>query len=554
MERFLRKFEFSNSRSQALRVFDAVAEQWTCSHLKRDCLIGGVCARQNWKDMIETTYESGRAEQAHRLGAIAEVSTSDRLTLWLQCLQSFERPYDEDIRGEIIKLGTEMLDDYRNSEMARQAGDLPNGPRLDRERMDDSLSALPYVYVPVNQGKIVTPQRIARFRHVGIVYYDPDDADEWLPPDAYHLRKVRNDLMEDIRAQLPVCYDSGFQGPIHRLVFLSVHMLPHMQSATFRRCINLYLTTAVRLEAQFSTSTEARLTMQTFGMVPPGESPMHRMMLSEIYINGEHTNWVRLRAKTRGLGSWESWLMPMTLVRKAIIDGAGSQRVFDFIRSDYPCQLCYLQSKDDAEFYIVDTRTADLMGLPAVRLVRAVSHAHKDFDVARERLSGNDHLGRIGSHYYVYAVHSGMEALITTAITIHKWIRGNGIFCDESWIEGVAMLFRVLVRWELNKKQLSCLYRLFCFVCFGYEPRHDGYIPDWYDLGKFLDVIFQGVELNMEELDVAHARMFKLGRLVITMSLNARTMAPDFDTGTEHADVLAQLCTQMREMWNNTLA
>ncbi|AFH41523.1 NS1 [Pata virus] len=550
MERFIKKFNIIGEEANAIRLFYHISEQWTCSHLRRDCFINGLCAKQNFKAAIDLILDHDDVPAAHRLVMIAKNVLADRETVWLQSYRSFSQPYEEEVERKINIMGVQLLEHYQTSGMMEEAGKLEAQKRGERIRLDDSFAALPYLYIPIAHHQILNPLRVMRFRQIGYYFYNPEFADDWIPPDAYAIRSQRFRICRGIQERIPVCLETGFKGPVFQVMFLPVSMLPMFEDQQFRKHINWYMSAAVKVYLQIGTNEERRFALQLFGMCPAGESPIHQMMLGRIIAGGRETNLVALRSRIQGNMSWESWLLPMFLVRVAVQERAFYDDVEKFMRMGFKCQLCYMKTECLREnAYYTDVRTSEMLGVPITRAITIREHVSSAESMVKFSVTGSEHIGRIGDHYFTCEVHSSMEALIFTLTQIHKWIRGSGIWSGTQWREGIYMLARLLIRWPLTKKQISAAYRLFCFVCYGYAPRRDGSLPNWDDLGKFLDIILNGPELNMAESEQAFALMFDLGRYIIMIECAARTQIPGFAAPECDEGEIQNLTELLATMW-----
>nr|ALX38646.1 NS1 protein [Epizootic hemorrhagic disease virus]ALX38647.1 NS1 protein [Epizootic hemorrhagic disease virus] len=551
MERFLRKFNMNSYYANHVKMFQALSPQWTCSHLRRNCLFDGVCAKQHFEEVMNRITERNDAHAAYRLAEMAQITMLDREKVWLQCYKSFSEPYDENIAEKIQICGRELLDKYKNSDMVTK---IDNMIKFDPTRivLDDNFSAFPYLYIPVNYGQMVQPIRIMRYRQIGYCFYQPDAVDDWIAPDIYPMRRPRMEMCRQVKEAVGSCSFTGFSGPVFQIMFFPMQMLPYMENEGFAKIINRYAQMAVQQYLRVGYIEERRYVTQLFGECPAGEFPMHHMMLRRWEGNGRPQTLVQMRHTIAGNKEWQTWLLPMILVRIAVREPANFEYVRGFMQGRHKCQLCFLKNGCDREtFYHIDVRTSEMVGCSTVTQVMIGEHVDISLPVQKIKLTGTEHLGRASDHYFKYNATTGMEALIRTAIQIHRWIRGTGIWENDEWQEGIYLLARVLLRWELSTQARSIMFRLFCFVCFGYAPRKDGTIPDWKDLGAFLDIILNGTELGDDEDEAATGIMFELSRCVMTLAYAERIKVVTFNAPECDEGAVMNIAQAMANMWDN---
>nr|CAD9197748.1 NS1 [Bluetongue virus] len=551
MERFLRKYNISGDCANAIRTFYAISPQWTCSHLKRNCFFNGMCAKQHFERAIIAVTDADEPRKAMKLAELAKEAMYDRETVWLQCYKSFSQPYQEDIEDKLKKCGAQMLENYRKSGVMNEAMKQSALADSERIRLDDSLSALPYIYIPVNQGQIVNPTFISRYRQIAYFFYNPDAAEDWIDPSLFEIRGAHCQIKREVERQVTTCPYTGYRGRVLQVMFLPVHIINFLENERFSRHFNRYVSMAVQQFLRVGFAEEGRYVQQLFGVVPPGEFPLHQMMLMKRDFPTRDQSLVGARVRRPGDDSWQSWLLPMIIVREGLNHVDRWEWLLDFMNGKHQCQLCYLRhSKQQHTCSVIDVRLADITGCSPFREVIIGDHIGNE-PIQKIKLVRDEQIGRQGDHYYTSHCYTGAEALTQTAIHIHRWIRGCGIWNNQGWQEGVFMLGRVLLRWELSKAQRSALFRLFCFVCYGYAPRTDGTMPDWNNLGNFLDVIMNGPELSEDEDEHAYATMLEMVRCIITLHCAEKIHFAGFAAPVCQNDEVINLAARMSQMWRS---
>nr|CAB5237905.1 NS1 [Bluetongue virus] len=549
MERFLRKYNISGDHANAVRTFLAISPQWTCSHLRRNCLFNGMCAKQHFERAMIAATDADEPKKAMKLVELAKEAMHDRETVWLQCFRSFSQPYQEDIENKLKRCGAQLLESYQKSGMMDEAVKQSALVNTGRIRLDDSFSALPYIYIPISQGQIVNPTFISRYRQIAYYFYNPDAAENWIDPSLFEIRGAHCQIKREVDRQIATCPYTGYRGKVLQVMFLPIHIINFLKTDEFSRHFNRYVSMAIQQFLRVGFTEEIRYVQQLFGTVPPGEFPLHQMMLMKRDFMTRDQNLVESRVRRSGNGNWQSWLLPMTIVREGLKHNEKWEWLLDFMNGKYTCQLCYLKhSKQQPTCSVVDVRLAELTGCSPFREVIIGDHAGTE-PIHGTRLIRDEQIGRQGDHYYTSYCYTGAEALTQTAIHIQRWVRGCGIWNDEGWQEGIFMLGRVLLRWELTKTQRSALFRLFCFVCYGHAPRSDGTIPDWNNLGDFMDVIMKGPELSEDEDEQAYAIMLEMVRCVITLHCADRIHFAGFAAPACQSSEVINLAARMSEMW-----
>nr|QDH76488.1 NS1 [Bluetongue virus] len=550
MERFLRKYNISGDHANATRTFLAISPQWTCSHLRRNCLFNGMCAKQNFERAMIAATDAGEPRKAMKLVELAKEAMYDRETVWLQCCRSFSQPYQEDVESKLKRCAAQLLESYRKSGMMEEAVKQSALINSERIRLDDSYSALPYIYIPTNQGQIVAPTFISRFRQIAYYFYNPEAAENWIDPGLFDIRGAHNQIKREVERQISTCPYTGYRGKVLQVLYLPIQIINHLKSEEFAKHFNRYASMAIQQFLRVGYIEEVRYVQQLFGMVPPGEFPLHQMMLMRREFQTRDQSIVEARVKRCGNEHWQSWLLPMIIVREGLNDACKWTWLLDYMDGGHLCQLCYLKhSRQQLACSVIDVRLAEMTGCSPFRMVTIGEHVGAD-SITKVKLIRGEQAGRLGDHYYVSDCYTGAEALTMTAIHIHRWMRGCGIWNDEGWREGVYMLGRVLMRWELSKAQRSALFRLFCFVCYGHAPRADGTIPDWNNLGDFLDVILKGPELSEDEDETAYATMLEMVRCVMTLCYAEKIQFAGFAAPVCQGGDVINLAARMSQMWD----
>nr|AGZ91939.1 hydrophobic tubular protein NS1 [Changuinola virus] len=528
MERFLARFQISGDAAIAVKTFSLVSNNWTCSHLRRDCFVGGQCARQFFNDALDRCANDGGLPEANQLVRVAVKAIADREKLWLNVFRSLQQE-DEDvsenglngIMAQAQELYTQigMLDDVRQMRLTQNP---------DRVTLDDGASFIHMTFLPIFMGHIVKPCSLMRYGQIGIVFFNTNRLDSIIPSDQEEFQREKNQLQNHIRRMLPICPTTGSRSRIYNLAFAPIEMIQHMQNKEFR------LAVCKRLEMDFKyihflgTKFGARMILQRTALEPQGDDAGLTPYMEKVERHGSEDSLIKIRIKTFGDAHWESWCYPEVLQRMCNHGRVSELQIIEFMESKKTCQICYLTEQNlDDEIVLVDTRTAEFTGVDPVKFVKNVAHDDCNVNVPQIVLTGNQILTQINGHWVITNAVSGMEAFLITAACIHRHVRGEGLWIKKDWQDAVSMLGRVLFRFDNDCKSRTFMARLFCFICFGYMPLDNGRTVDWTDLGQFLNVIMGGAENSFGKDVEAFTIMLKAVKSVMVLSTQQQVVNVD---------------------------
>ncbi|AIT55717.1 NS1 [Warrego virus] len=500
-------------------MFYDFSEDVTCSHLRRDCFINGVCARQFFKMCVQNANVEFDRNAAQTLVEIASTAIQDRERLWLNASNAFKIQLNEDVELQMTQLLREVFEEYQKSGMMDETRQLAHRRRAQRVYIDDSATFIHNLYVPYSEGKIVHPVTFTRWRSIGVVFYKTSDASYWLPNDLAQVSNDKRVLQRTIKERMPSCPFTGSHAPIVQTVFFPVGMQGIFEDEKQRNNIMRRVQMDIRLLFQIGTRYESRMTEQFLSVEPRGQEFLHHVMLSKFALNGTDTNWVEIRCRGEGGQTWGSWAFPALMMRMHLQNRLTQDEIINWIVRKHDCQICYLKEIGMQEnIVIVDTRAREVLGTPTIRIAKDVIHECDGFEIARLTLVHTEQLTKIGNHWVKVTAMSPLEAFIITAITIHREIRCDGAWEERNYRNGIALLARLIIRYHFERAHRTWIYRLFCFVCFGYAPRDDGEEPNWDDLGSFLKIIMGGVPYEIEEDETVFAQLFKACRLIMSLA------------------------------------
>nr|AIV43211.1 NS1 [Changuinola virus] len=528
MERFLARFQISGDAAIAVKTFALVSDNWNCGHLRRDCFVGGQCARQFFNDCIERCANEGTLQEANLLIKVAVKAISDREKLWLNLFRSLQ--YEDEgvsengfngvmVRARELYQQIGMLDDVKQMRLTRNP---------ERVTLDDSSSFIHCTFLPIYMGHIVKPLSLMRYGQIGIVFYNTNRLDSIVPFDQEQFQREKMQLQNHIRQMLPICPTTGSRSRIYNTAFVPIEMAQYMHDKDFK------LAVCKRLEMDFkylhflNTKFGARLILQRTAVEPHGEDPGLTSYMAKFVRDNVEDSLIKTRIKCLGKDSWQSWSYPELLQRMCNHGRLCELQLVEYMNSGEKCQICFLSERNlDDELVFVDTRTAEFTGVEPVKFVKNVAHEDGNVNVPQIVLTGNQILTKICDHWVMTRACSGMEAFLITASCIHRNVRGEGLWVDKNWQDAIALLGRVLFRYDSDAKARTQMARLFCFICFGYMPLDNGRIADWTDLGGFLKIITGGEQNSVgKDLD-AFVIMLDAIKSVMVLSSQQNIIAVD---------------------------
>nr|AVV63159.1 NS1 [Changuinola virus] len=528
MERFLARFQISGDAAIAVKTFALVSDNWTCGHLRRDCFVRGQCARQFFNDCIERCADEGTLQEANALIKVAVKAISDREKLWLNLFRSLQ--YEDEGVSENSLNGVMA----RTRELYQQIGMLEEVKQLrltrnpERVTLDDSSSFIHMTFLPIFMGHIVKPLSLMRYGQIGIVFFNTNRLDSVVPFDQDQFQREKMQLQNHIRQMLPICPTTGSRSRIYNTAFAPIEMAEHMQNKDFR------LAVCKRLEMDFkylhflNTKFGARMILQRTALEPHGEDPGLTPYMAKSIRDGVEDSLIKTRIKCLGNKDWQTWAYPELLQRMCNHGRLCELQLIEYMQMNKTCQICFLAENNiDDEIVFVDTRTSELTGVDPVKFVKNVIHEDGNVKVPQIILTGNQILTKICDHWVTVHAYSGMEAFIITASCIHRSVRGTGLWINKDWQDAVALVGRVLFRFDSDAKSRTQIARLFCFICFGYMPLDNGRVVDWTELGCFLKIITGGEQNSVgKDLD-AFTIMLEAIKSVMILSCQQNIVTVD---------------------------
>nr|AQX34678.1 NS1 [Changuinola virus] len=495
MERFLVRFQISGDAAIAVKTFSLVSDNWTCGHLRRDCFVRGQCARQFFNDCIERCANEGTVEEANSLVKVAVKAIADKEKLWLNLFRSLQYEDENICEYSLNGVMARAREMYQQIGMADDVKQLKLTRNTERVTLDDCSSFIHMTFLPIYEGHIVKPLSLMRYGQIGVVFYDVNKLDSVVPFDQEQFQQEKMRLQNHIRQMLPICPTTGSRSRIYNTAFAPIEMAEYMHNKEFKLAVCRRLEMDYKYLHFLNTKFGARMILQRTALEPHGEDPGLTPYMLKSVRDGVDDSLVKTRIKCLGNNNWETWAYPELLQRMCNHGRLCEQQLIEYIQSHRMCQICFLAEYNvDGDIIFVDTRTASLTGVDPIKFVMNVAHEDGNVNVPQIVLTGNEILTKICNHWVKVQAYSGMEAFIITSSCIHRDVRGAGLWITKEWQDAVAMLGRVLFRFDSDSKSRTQMMRLFCFICFGYMPLEDGRVLDWTDLGCFLKIITGGEE------------------------------------------------------------
>ncbi|ALL99811.1 non-structural protein 1 [African horse sickness virus 4] len=518
MDRFLTYFQVRGERANAVRLFGEISEQIDCSHLKRDCFVNGICARQHFKECCNIATDNGSRTNADKLVALALRALLDRQTIWTCVIKNADyvsQYADEQMEEEVNKL----YDVYLQSGTREEFEGFRQRNRPSRVVMDDSCSMLSYFYIPMNQGNPAPVAKLSRWGQFGICYYDRTNVDGLIPYDEIGLAQAIDGLKDLIEGRLPVCPYTGANSRINAVLHLPLEMEVIM-------AVQENATQLMRRAAQdFKFITHAgwklypRLLRQRFAIEDATEGVIHHVMLGHLRYYDEDTSIVKYRFLNDGSLDWRTWTIPLHLMRTARLGHLQPESILVFMHKKLTCQVCFMADLAMLDTIpVVDSKIAELTGGTDVFYTRAYVHAdnHKVPNV--RDLMMNEVFRKIDNHWVIQKCHTTKEAITVTAIQIQRSIRGDGQWDTPMFHQSMALLTRLIVYWLTDVTERSAIFRLTCFAIFGCKPTARGRYIDWDDLGIFMKNVLDGRDLTVLEDETCFISMMRMAMLHVQRS------------------------------------
>nr|AGZ91936.1 hydrophobic tubular protein NS1 [Changuinola virus] len=528
MERFLARFQISGDAAIAVKTYSLISDDWTCSHLRRDCFVRGQCVRQFFNDALDRCANEGDLPEANQIIKVAVKALADREKVWLNIFRSLQRE-DEDISENGLNgIMAQAQELYSQIGMLQDVKQMRLTLNPERVTLDDGNSFIHMTFLPIFMGHIVKACSLMRYGQIGIIFYNTNRLDSLIPFDQEEFQREKNQLQNHVRRMIPICPNTGSRSRIYNLAFAPIEMVQFMQNKDFR------LNVCRRLEMDFkylhllNTKFCARMVLQRTALEPQGEDAGLTPYMEKVERNGLEDSLIRIRIKIFGNENWQTWTYPEVLQRMCNHGRLSERQIIEFIENKKTCQICYLSEQElDDQIVLVDTRTADFTGIDPVKFVKNVAHNDCNVNVPQIVLTRDEVLTQISGHWVKTHASSFMEAFLITAACIHRHVRGKGLWIEKDWQDAVSMVGRVLFRYDSDCKGRTYLARLFCFICFGYMPLDNGRVADWTDLGCFLNIITGGEENSFGKDVDAFTIMLKAVKSVMLLSAQEHVIAVD---------------------------
>nr|QBL15291.1 NS1 [Japanaut virus] len=520
METFLSWMrDLSADQRYALRLFAAIANQWTCSHRTRDCLFGNGCLREQFHRVIEDLNGTENVAEGRRVVECVVNTLRDRETVWLNVYRSFGDAYHEDFPRSIEDCSRQLRVLFNQTALSDRMEDLRAERRSDRIYLDDARSLFHCTYVPLNKSGVIMVKRSTRYGKIGVCCFGAESVSQYLPGNAFDLRGALGKLKANIATKVPVCQTTGCTQGIRHVVFVRERMFAYFSEPGKAKVLGRYLENAVRMLDMIGGADERRICMQMFGEVPSGEMPIHTIMMEKRHMDDGRMSLVEWMQNNERIMNVDMCYLPLFTIRQIIyhrLHWDTLDQYMNYVEHVRPCQLCFLEREFDiVNYVIIDTRLSELTNSGPIRTAREHAHDVTARDLIRMPLRATETLVRVENHWLKTQIFESEEAILTVATQTHRNIRGEGLYDDDTWIKGLYQIMRLLVGWRLNIPQRGTVFKLVCYAFFGHLPRRDGTVANWDDLGMFILLMTGGSDYLLNEDETVTPLMLQLLRSVL---------------------------------------
>ncbi|AFX73391.1 NS1 [Orungo virus] len=497
MDQFLDSFDVTGDEANALRLLRAVSPEMTCSHLRRDCLIGGICAKQFFNEVLMAILDSKDRQAARQLVTLAVMTSYDRELIWLNVLRSTEVLPANDYAHEIQNVVLNLKRVFIESGLEEKYKSFRAKRRPNRSPTEDAFSFLPFFYIPMNETKRVGIKKLTRVRNLGVAFVDRREVTHHLPftVDAARrdLMMLRNFTLEHQRT----CTFTGSKSLIHGMIFCPEEMEPLFQKKETALEIYRICEQDMKFINSRGTMSFPRFLMQRLAVKNASSDAMDQVMLGRTPSDGRLMSVTGASFFFGGGPDWRKWAMPALLVRAARLRTVVTSFVKEWFDSTHTCQVCFLVEKGVADSIpITDVRLSDVCGVGPVAYVR--SYAHDDGNAPDVRVLRKGEIFRLmGGHYVMQTTASTMESLVVAAKEMQRLVRGDGFWDTPYWGLSMANLCKIMFHENPAKEQIHFMIKLITFGMFGGVQRHNGLFTDWDNLEEFLKRMFSTEEMGV---------------------------------------------------------
>nr|QBL15279.1 NS1 [Ife virus] len=524
MEQFLEIFDVHGDERIAVEVFALLSENWACGHLSRECMVRGICARQFFTRAIERAVEARNQDEARQLVRVAIRTMHDRDRVWIHACRNFEEPISTFFQCEMNNLMDELRNLYSMSGIEAGFMEEARVQRIHRMRLDDTLSLVHLLFVPVLGETVVALNGVARFGYIGFAFYNKMYELQYRSPFEEPLLMSLRDIKREVSERIPVCRLTGFQRPVTHIAFIPEDLRPLFQ--TDERVVKLarYLEMDAKL-FDFSGRREfPKMLKQKFGIEGGCLATFSAMMLRRQYGEGGAQSLVTHRL-SEVRDTVEENALPAMMIKMHALQEIDTVLINDWICGHSLCQVCYLTAAmPHTQLPIIDTRLSEMLHGPDV--VTVTSHAHGGDIVPRvTELGRGEVFRRLGDHWVRQRVYSPFEALVVIAKEIQLNVRGEGMWNGRNFHEAMCHLSRCFIYWDMNREERSIFYKLLFFALFGGEAFANGRHVQWDNMGVFIRCIFRGTQVPIHMEGIMICTILKLLRNYIRI-VSQRVVVP----------------------------
>ncbi|AFX73380.1 NS1 [Lebombo virus] len=513
MEQFLESFQIHGEKSIIFQLFSSISKEWNCSHLSRECMVKGVCARQFFNSLCDQALANQDFQMAEQLEDIATIAMHDRERVWLNAIKSasITPKTDLELEGSMAVAELERLYNRYGTKDAFMT--LKTRKRLARVATDDSLSMLSYFYVPVNGNAVSAVSHLTRFGDIGIAFVERTEVTGFVAFDQREIQRVLDRLRATVATQEPRCPFTGVHKHVAYMMFLPKTALELFQDK--EKVVHLMRVAQqdTKMITAMRTQAYPRLMLQRYGVDPCFDFALHHLHLGEIPYGTGTTNLVLHRFFTDGGSDWRTWCLPLVVMRTARLGKALGAQICEYITQKSSCQICFLVERGCDTIPITDVRLAEMTGGDEVVYGRPIRHDDEDYIPDLRLLRAGEVYRRVGPHYLAQRVSTSREALIVSAKELHRSVRGDEHWGTVQWRKNVVNLVRLVLYWFPTSDERTQIFNLWCFALFGMVPRQDGKYTNWDDQGDFLNMMMSTQDVAPRVVGILYKAMLDLALL-----------------------------------------
>ncbi|QCQ85353.1 NS1 [CHeRI orbivirus 2-1] len=491
MDQFIRFFNLSLEHAQLIRLCSIISTSWKCSHRSQDCLLKGICVKENFSKVCMDIYERQDARDLKMVINVALSMTAVRGDLWCNGLNHARNNALPNPEGEKERALEMLFDAYSHSPFQEEVQTLiRENEKGQTVYMDDSSSLIHCFYLPIcmeRETPVTEVRRLGRFLLVLYSTETPKTNIIWQSsPDIRHF------VTETLRwgvTNLPECSFTGSKRSAQWLVWLpdtcvEIFSDPY-EMGRMLRILDMDLKTI----QGFESKDPSRICYQRFGV--KGFSINTITDFLNMHVNGRLLIHYLLNRKARSIADLA---IPMIVIRGFMFKYYTDYETGRWFELDDVCQCCYVEKHcNNKRIIVMDSRAMDILGRNCERSGRLIKHDEGNLKgISSFELGYGEMLSRQGDHWIAFTCDDSMDALIVTVTLIHRYLRGEGVKSEFERQVALNCLARCFLYWApADVKIVGVIFKLMCYLLIRKKLEVLGTTLPWYDLGTFIDVIFK---------------------------------------------------------------